>query len=74
VADTTEITQAGKVGVVAGFRNFLGEVKAEMLKCTWPTKQELKEQTIVVCISCVLLGAVIWFSDTILLTLMRMIF
>lgn len=73
MADSTEIA-ASKPGVVTRFREFVGEVKAEMQKCVWPTRQELKEQTIVVCISCVLLGAVIWFSDTILMALMGMIF
>jgi preprotein translocase subunit SecE len=74
VAETTETTTAEKVGAVTQFRNFLGEVKAEMQKCTWPTRTELREQTLVVCISCVLLGLVIWFSDTILMALMGMIF
>ena len=74
MADTTEISTTSRVGVVTSFRNFIGEVKAEMLKCTWPTKQELKEQTVVVCISCLLLGAVVCLSDTVLMALMRMIF
>lgn len=73
MAEQTEIA-VSKPGLIARTRGFVGEVKAEMQKCVWPTKQELKEQTIVVCISCVLLGAVIWFSDTILITLMGMIF
>jgi len=74
VAETTEITTAAKPGAITQLRTFLGEVKGEMQKCTWPTRTELREQTIVVCISCVLLGLVIWFSDTILMALMGMIF
>lgn len=59
---------------MTSIRIFLGDVKVEMQKCTWPTRLELREQTIVVCISVVLLGVVIWFSDTILMALMGMIF
>jgi len=75
VAETTEITSASKVQTgIAGFKGFLGEVKVEMQKCTWPTKPELKEQTTVVIVSVLLLAAVVWFSDTILMAITRVIF
>lgn len=75
MAESTETTSVSKVhSGVEGFRGFLGEVKVEMQKCTWPTKIELREQTIVVCASVLLLGATIWISDTVLMALMRMIF
>ena len=75
MAESTDTTSATKVqSGIAGFKGFLGEVKVEMQKCNWPTKSELKEQTIVVCASCLLLGFVIWMSDTILMFIMRQIF
>jgi preprotein translocase SecE subunit len=75
VAETAEITSANKLQAgIDGFKGFLGEVKIEMQKCTWPTRVELKEQTIVVCVSVLLLGAVIWISDTVLMGIMRIIF
>lgn len=75
MAESTEAVSQNKVQAgVAGFKGFLGEVKVEMLKCTWPTKLELREQTIVVVVSCLLLSAVIWLSDTVLMAVMRMIF
>jgi len=75
VAETTETASVSKVeSGVTGFKSFLGEVKVEMQKCTWPTKSELKEQTIVVVVSVLLLAAVVWFSDTILMAIMRVLF
>lgn len=75
MAETTEISNAGRVqSTISGFKGFLGEVKVEMQKCTWPTKSELKEQTIVVVVSVLLLAAVVWVSDTILMAIMRVIF
>lgn len=44
---------------------FLGEVKAELIKCAWPTRQELIDSTIVVIISVVLLGAYVSLSDVV---------
>ena len=75
MAETTEITNISKAqSGFSGFKGFLGEVKVEMQKCTWPTKQELKEQTAVVIVSVLLLAAVVWVSDTILMALTRLIF
>ncbi len=75
MAESTDTTSVNKVqSGIAGFKSFLSEVKVEMQKCNWPTKPELKEQTIVVCVSCLLLSGVIWVSDTILMAVMRMIF
>lgn len=75
MAETTDIASAGKqVRGLAAFKGFLGEVKAEMLKCNWPTRGELREQTIVVIISVLLLAFVIWFSDTLLMAVMSVIF
>lgn len=75
MAETTDITStSNKERGMAGFKGFLGEVKAEMLKCNWPTRAELKEQTVVVIVSVLLLAFVIWFSDTLLMAGMSLIF
>ncbi|MBM4151968.1 MAG: preprotein translocase subunit SecE [Kiritimatiellaceae bacterium] len=52
-------------------RTFLAEVKVELLKCTWPTRQELFGSTMVVVISVLILGAFVGISDTVLMTLLR---
>ena len=50
-------------------RTFLGEVKTELKKCTWPTWDELKGSTVVVSISILLLGGFTVAADQILFLL-----
>ncbi len=52
-------------------QTFLGEVKTELKKCTWPTRQELLGSTMVVVISVVILGVFVGLSDTVLMGLLR---
>lgn len=76
MADSTEnkaVVAAGP-GAIAGLRGFLDEVKVEMLKCTWPTRTELREQTVVVVVSVLLLAVLVWLSDAILMAVMSAIF
>jgi preprotein translocase subunit SecE len=44
-------------------RIFLGEMIGELQKCTWPTKTELRDSTIVVVIAVVILGIFTSISD-----------
>jgi preprotein translocase subunit SecE len=59
------------VEITGALRTFLGEVKTELKKCTWPTRQELLGSTIVVVISVLILGAFVGLSDTLLMGLLR---
>ncbi len=59
------------VELINALRTFLGEVKAELKKCTWPTRQELLGSTIIVVISVVIMGAFVGLSDTVLMGLLR---
>lgn len=43
--------------------NFFKEVKIEMGKVSWPTKDELISSTILVITSMVLFGIIIWICD-----------
>ena len=52
-------------------KTFLIEVKIELKKCTWPTRQELFGSTMVVVISVLILGAFVGLSDSVLMGLMR---
>jgi preprotein translocase subunit SecE len=42
---------------------FVTEVKAEMKKVTWPTRDEVVSYTIVVLVTVVLMGGMIYFAD-----------
>jgi len=42
---------------------FLTEVRAEMKKVTWPTRDEVVSYTIVVLVTTVLMGGLVYFAD-----------
>jgi len=44
-------------------RIFLGELIGELQKCTWPTKTELRDSTIIVVVAAVILGVFTSISD-----------
>jgi preprotein translocase subunit SecE len=44
-------------------RTFVSEMKDELLKCAWPTRQELRESTILVIVAALLLGLFTSLSD-----------
>jgi preprotein translocase subunit SecE len=58
---------------VGGLKNFLGEVKVELLKCTWPTRKELFGQSVVVIVSVIILGAFVGLCDVVNMNLLRFI-
>ena len=68
VAETTDTENKG-----FSITTFLSETKVELKKVTWPTKQELIANTIVVIIAVVLCAALIWIIDSIFSMLFRMI-
>ncbi len=48
---------------IGSLKTFIGEVKVELLKCTWPTRKELFGQSVVVIISVIILGAFVGLCD-----------
>ncbi len=48
---------------VGNLKTFIQEVKAELLKCTWPTRKELFGQSVVVVVSVIILGAFVGVCD-----------
>ncbi len=55
------------------FVEFLKEVRVEMGKITWPTREELRESTVVVIISALILTAFIGGVDQIFNWLWRLL-
>ena len=53
---------------------FFKEVRLEMSKVTWPTRAELKDSTIVVIVSCLVISAFIGTVDYFLYSLVRLAF
>jgi preprotein translocase subunit SecE len=52
---------------------FFREVRSELKKVTWPTKNDLTTYTIVVLVSVVIVSGIIWIADTILYKLLSLI-
>ncbi len=45
---------------------FLGDVRSEMKKVTWPARDELRRATGVIIVFVLLIGFVIWLMDVVL--------
>jgi preprotein translocase SecE subunit len=54
-------------------RAFIGEVQAELKKCSWPTGGELLGSTMVVIVSVVLLSAFVALSDMAIILILQAI-
>ena len=70
VPETASTRETSTVGKVTGF---IKESKAELEKVTWPTRQELAMNTVVVLIAVVLVAVSIWIADTVFSILIRTI-
>ena len=62
----TDALVESRKGVVTRFMDFLREVRAEIQKVTWPTREELRKATIVILIFVGLLGVLIGLLDVLL--------
>ena len=49
--------------MIAKVKNFIGEVRTEMQKVSWPTREELAGSTAVVMTTMLILSVFIGFSD-----------
>ncbi len=52
---------------------FLTEVRAEMKKVTWPTRDEVVSYTIVVLVTVVIMGGLVYFADILFTKLVDLI-
>lgn len=64
--------QKEKFGQRAG--RFFKEIRMEMKKVIWPTKQQLINNTLTVFAACLFIGAIIWIADAGLGVLFRAVF
>ena len=59
------------IELIGALKTFLGEVYAELKKCTWSTRRELLGSTMVVVVSVLILGVFVGLSDTTLMGILR---
>ena len=52
-----------KPGLFRRLGNYLGEVRSEMRRVVWPSKEELKSYSIAIVVMLVVFGIVIWLVD-----------
>ncbi|MCG0276818.1 MAG: preprotein translocase subunit SecE [Thermosediminibacteraceae bacterium] len=64
---------AGGEGFIKRSSKFLKEVRSELKKVTWPTKDDLVSSTIVVLVSIALVSGFIWIIDSILIKMLELI-
>ena len=54
-------------------RTFFDEVRQELKKCAWPTWGELKESTLVVVVSVIILTVFVGISDLVLNSVLKLV-
>ncbi|ADL08819.1 preprotein translocase subunit SecE [Thermosediminibacter oceani] len=64
---------AGGEGFLKRSSRFFKEVRSELKKVTWPTRDELVSYTIVVLVSVALVSGFIWIVDSILMNVLKTI-
>jgi len=64
--------QKAKFGQHVG--RFFKEIRLEMKKVIWPTRQQLLNNTLTVFVACLLIGAVVWLADAGLGIIFRAVF
>ena len=58
---------------ITGIKTFVEDVRNELKKCSWPTRAELVESTVVVIVSVLIIGVFVGASDIVLLSLMKLV-
>lgn len=57
------MSEKKKMNPLKGIVNYFKEVRAELKKVVWPTFSQVKNNTIIVIVSLVFVGAIIWVLD-----------
>ena len=58
---------------VTAVKTFVEDVRNELKKCSWPTRAELFESTVVVIVSVLIVGVFVGASDVVLLALLNLV-
>lgn len=58
--------QSKKTNIFQRLARFTKEVRSELKKVIWPSKNQVINNTIIVLITCLILGGIIWILDFIL--------
>lgn len=61
------------VSKIKNLINFVKEAKEELRKVTWPDRDEVTSFTIVVVITVIIISIFLWFVDTALMKLIKVV-
>lgn len=53
-----------KPGIFRRFFNYLGDVRSEMKRVVWPSKDELKSYSVAIIAMLIVFGVIIWLVDS----------
>lgn len=53
-----------KPGIFRRMLNYLGDVRSEMRRVVWPSKEELKSYSVAIIVMLIVFGVVIWLVDS----------
>lgn len=54
------------MAVTTQVREFIKDVQVESKKVSWPTRNELRDSTIVVIVTCLIITVFVWVTDSVL--------
>ena len=60
--------------IIDDIKNFFNDVSKEMKKVSWPTRDQLRESTIVVAVTCVLISVFVFLVDVTMNQAMKFIY
>ncbi len=60
--------------MIKKIKNFASDVVAEMKKVSWPTKEQLRESTVVVIVVTIIITAITWLFDTVFTKIITALF
>jgi len=66
-------TRFSPKNIVTGIARFFREFKSEIKKISWPSRNTVVKNTVVVLVSCAVVGAIIWIADAVLIWLMDLV-
>lgn len=60
--------------MIEGIKKFVEDVRKEMNKVSWPTREQLREATMVVIVACLVVSVCVYVVDTGMTLLMKSLF
>jgi preprotein translocase subunit SecE len=60
--------------MVGSLKEFFADVQKEMKKVSWPTREQLRESTVVVVVTCLVITTIVYAIDTAMTLVMKALF